>query len=191
MNIKRTVNPTVEPVTSAEFEEQMVISSGWDSSKVTRNLKTAREMLEIHTDRSLITQTWVMKLDKFPESGIIYLPKGITQSITSIKYYDTDDALQTLAATQYDVVINADIARVSYSEVSGGWVSVSSNLLDAIEITYVTGYGSAATDVPEWAKDAIIAKATSLYSIGDIDTTDMYKSLIEVNKIYFDYAIND
>ena len=188
MKVVRTVEPSVEPVSDTEMEQQLTISTGWDNVKVLRNIKAARQILELDTDRSLITQTLLMTLDKFPTNETIHLPKGIVQSVTSIKYYDTNGDLQTLAPSAYSLKKNGDEARI---DPIGSWVSISSSLKNAVEVTYVTGYGDAATDVPEWAKEAIIVKATELYTIGAVKTSSMYDALIRLKKVFFDYAIND
>ena len=189
MKKTRTTDATVEPVTAAEMEEQLSISSGWNATKVARNIKAARQMVELETDRSLITQTWKLNLNDWPFNEVIFLPNGVTQSVTSVKYYDTAGSQQTLVAdTDYEVSINGDIATIRPLL---SWPALESDKIDSIEVIYVTGYGDAAANVPDWAKEAVISMATELYELGQVDMSKIYQSLIVPHKLYFDYASND
>ena len=50
-------------------------------------------------NRALITQSWTAVMDDFPSSIVLPLPPG--QSVTSVKYYDSDGVLQTVSASNY------------------------------------------------------------------------------------------
>lgn len=189
--LNRTTNPTTEPVTSAEVEEKLAFGSGWNAATLAISIPAARQSVEADTERSLINQTWTLKLDKFPSGDTIYLPKGPFSSITSFGYVDTDGDSQTLSVTtDYTIESNGDVAKIR--PVSSGWPSdVSSDIDGSITIVYVAGYGSLASDIPEWAKEAIFARITRNYSNGVIDTSHVYEDMTVPNKIIFDYNLND
>tara|TARA_R110000803_G_scaffold149047_2_gene214466 strand:+ start:8 stop:562 length:555 start_codon:yes stop_codon:yes gene_type:complete len=183
MTIDRTTDAATEPVTSAEVEESLVISSGWDATSVTRKIEAARQQLENITDRSFVTQTWTMHLDEFPE--VIYVPKGKLIAITSLKYDDSNGDEQTLAVTtDYLLANNGKKARIS--PVTSWPNTLSEN--DSVRLVYTAGYGNAAA-VPGAIKDAIIALVEQLYS-GKQDNQDMIDALINPYMIKFDYCIN-
>jgi uncharacterized phiE125 gp8 family phage protein len=99
--------------------------------------------------RALITQTWVMKLDRFPASGCAArLPLAPLQSIDSITYVDADGATQTLASSVYQVTGagagGGGHFRLAYNQ---SWPSVRDQA-EAVSVTFTCGYGDAATDVP-------------------------------------------
>ena len=70
-------------------------------------------------------------------------------SLTSIKYYDLTNTLQTLAAAAYDSDLRSQPARV---RVAYGYTWPSTyDKFNAIEIAYSAGYGDP-EDVPEAIK---------------------------------------
>lgn len=190
MNKYRTNDATTEPVTLAEMKEQLGISSTFSDTKIGRNYKAARQMVEKDTDRSLISQTWRVTLDAWPTSGVIFLPNGRLISVASLKYIDSDGDEQTLAENTHFVVHSkSDVARIVEAD-NQSWPSLHATRKEVVEIIYTAGYGTTADDVPDWAKEAIIAKATELYEVGQVSTEKMYQSLIDPHRLIFNYAIN-
>lgn len=70
-----------------------------DDALIESYLSAAREFAEHYTQKSIGAQTLEIALDAFPDAGI-ELPLGAA-SITSIKYTDTNLALQTIDSTDY------------------------------------------------------------------------------------------
>lgn len=188
MNLKVTTQPASEPVTEAELEESLTLTSGWDNTSVSRKQIASRRQVELDTDRSLITQTLTMKLDNWPEKEDIVLFRGPVQSVTSVKYQNTSDVQTTLVEdTDYTVAINGDEARITPIS---SWPSLYATKKDVIEVIYVAGYGDNASDVPADLKEAIVSKFDQLYS-KDMKFNGNYEALITPMKVYSDYTIND
>ena len=63
-----------------------------------------------------MTATWYLYLDRL--YALIDVKKNPITEITSIKYYDSDNAEQTLSTSLYDVDIESEPSRVcrSYSQ---------------------------------------------------------------------------
>lgn len=101
----------------------------------------ARQVAEDRTGRALITQTWEALYDAFPsnELRIGMLP---IQSISSVKYLDSDGVLQTVASTDY--VLDADTlpgwVRLAHEK---SWPSTRA-IENAVIVRFVAGYGAAA-----------------------------------------------
>lgn len=129
-------------------DETIYIVTGYTSEDDDLNALIAecRQVAEEDTWRQFVTATWVLRLDAFPSNnGDIIVPKPPLQSVSSIKYYDTDGVQQTLVASGYDVDSyggGPGIVRPAYGEI---WPSTRAQL-NAIEITFIAGY----TTVP-WA----------------------------------------
>jgi uncharacterized phiE125 gp8 family phage protein len=100
----------------------------------------------------LITQTWDLFLDKFQQKIEIPFPK--LQSITTVKYTDTDGAQQTLSDTLYTVVTNTEPGYIipAYNQ---DWPDIR-DVPDAVEVRFIAGYGLASTDVPQDMRHAIL-----------------------------------
>lgn len=122
-------------------------------------IRAATAHVEEITGRALLTQTWDFFLDCFPTQ--IDLPRPRLQTVTSIKYYDTDGVLQTLAATEYTADNKAEPARIveAYGK---SWPSIR-DIPNAVEVRYVAGYGASPEDVPEALKQAIKVLAVTMY----------------------------
>ncbi len=72
-------------------------------------ITASREHVEDITRRALLTQTWDYYLDEFPCSDFIRLPFGNLQSVTSVKYKDSDGTETTLTEnTDYIVETNGE-----------------------------------------------------------------------------------
>lgn len=185
MNVFVSSQPASEPITAAEVEQSLALTSGWDAETIAIYIAAARIQVEKDTNRSIITQTLTMKLDKWPEKDTIHLPFGSVASVSSVKYFDTNDTQQTLVLnTGYKEYLSGDVARIDPID---GWPSLSADLLEPVEVIYVAGTATATLDL----KSACIAKVDMLYSKGELHTSMYYEELVKKNKIIFDYSIND
>jgi len=121
-----------------------------DSDDVlTAYILAATSFVEESTRRRFLDTTETRTQSKFiNEQRMRYSPLS---SITSITYYDTDDAQQTLSTDVYGVV-TGDAGHI-YLKNNQSWPSLY-NRPDAVTITFVAGYG-AASAVPPWAAQAI------------------------------------
>ena len=162
MGLTQTVAPTAEPVSVIEAKAHLRVTDASDDDYIEGLIAAARQVAEVKQSRQLVTATWELTLDAFPNSAsaIIYLPLPPLQSIASIQYVDTDGDTQTWASTKYDVDTNAEPGRVvpsfneSYPSTRGQF--------EAVTITFVAGYGNAGS-VPEVTKSAIRILLAHLY----------------------------
>lgn len=107
-------------------------------------MKSARLYLEGKDGilgRALVTQTWDMYLDEFPDCGCIEVPLPPLQSITSIYYTDTAGTEQLLDASMYVVDNVTEPARIrpAYGQV---W-PLTRCQMNAVRIRLIAGYGNA------------------------------------------------
>lgn len=121
-------------------------------TKLTRYIAAGREQVEHDTEHALLTQTVVLAMDRFPNSDSILVPLRPLVSVSSITYYDDANTQQTLSTDVYGL----DIARRRvYLKYNQTWPGTTVQH-DGVEITLVAGYGSDESDVPLWAKQAIL-----------------------------------
>jgi len=123
-------------------------------------LTAARQYCETFTHRALITQTWSMTLDSFPD-GDIWLPKPPLISTTTalglvITYYATDGTLTTWAESLYTVSAPAGpwAAPGRVYPIYGGSYPSTQDIPNAVIVQFVAGYGAAAS-VPASVKAAM------------------------------------
>ena len=95
--------PTSTVISLAEAKAFLRIDSDYDDDNtyITSLINVATQVVEEFTRRRLMTQTYNIFYDEFPP--YIDLQVGDVASVTHIKYYDADNTLQTLAASNYDV----------------------------------------------------------------------------------------
>lgn len=137
--------PAVEPVSRAEAKLHLRVSDTTDDDLIDTLIAAARTHVENVTGRQLITATWTLYLESWPAR--LQLPHPPLQSVTSITYVDFNGDTQTLSTGLYDVNVyptgDGEVVR-GYTD---SWPAVRGHLND-VTVTYVAGYGDAATDVP-------------------------------------------
>jgi uncharacterized phiE125 gp8 family phage protein len=149
---------TGEVVSLAEFKKHI----RWSDSDLSEDqlmrsyLDTAATQAELFTERLLRQSTWKTYLDGF-ERNIKLDKHPIVISGLTVKYYDVDNALQTLSADEYFVHDNGD-NELTEIEFYGTMPSLYDKY-NVIEIDYVAGYEV----VPEQIKTAIMNYASKLF----------------------------
>jgi uncharacterized phiE125 gp8 family phage protein len=125
-----------------------------DSVLISALITAAREYVQDYQNRALVTQTWELYLDDWPREDYIRIPLPPLQSVTYIKYYGTDNAEATVAATDYTVDTYSEPGRVFLRD-GKNWPSTSLRPYQGVLIEFVAGYG-AACDVPQAVKQAML-----------------------------------
>jgi len=199
MRVELSSGPAVEPVSVAQAKRQLWVEHNTDNTYIEGLVTAARQLVEARTRRQLITATWKLYLDGWPsrgpttatkDEGAIYLPKPPVQSVSNIKYYDTSGTEQTLSTSYYttDFVSNPPRIVEAYGYT---WPSLYDRI-NAVTVTYVAGYGDAATDVPAALRHAIKLLVYDWYEnrgsvmVGTITRRieHAFTSLIAAYKIY-------
>jgi len=170
-SLVRTTDATVEPVTLAEAKAHMRVDFSADDTYIGTLITAARRHAENRTGRSFITQTWVQYLDAFPR--FIELHRGDVIGITTLKYIDTDGALQTWDAANYQTDLKDNPARVMPARNVSNWPNTSTEDFNAVQVTYTAGYGATAASVPADIRQAVLVITEHLYGFGREVVTDM------------------
>lgn len=151
--------PAVEPVTLAEAKAHLRLETTADDAYVATLVTAARQHVEEHCWRGLVTQTWELILDAFPGADSVELPRGVLAGISSVTYIDADGASQALAVTEYDADTRSvpGKLRLAYGK---SWPSARSQW-NAVVVEYIVG--TAAADVPVPLKQAILLLVSQMY----------------------------
>ena len=160
MALRRTRDAVIEPLTLAEAKLHCKVGDEIteDDALISGLIAAAREDAEHELHRSLLTQTWTKTLDEFPEA--IFLPYPPIQNVTSVKYLDTNGALQTLSDTLYAVDIRSEPGSIvpAYGTT---WPDTYA-AINAVEVVYVAGWTSV-DDVPPQVKRWMKLRVATLY----------------------------
>lgn len=175
--------PAAEPVTADELRTHLRADSTLlGDTEANALIAEAREEFEAQTSLALITQSWRLSLDAWPNgepdwwdgmrdgsvadlyksAQSVELPVYPLASVTSVTTYDEDsNATAITVATSFDVDTYSRPGRISLQ--SGAVWPTALRPTNAIQIVYVAGYGDAA-DVPAPIKRAVKAMAAYLYA---------------------------
>ena len=153
MGLTLTTAPAAEPVTLVEAKAHLKVEVDADDTLISALVEAARQHAERFLNRQLVTATWKLTLDRWPEGTTVRLPRPPLSTITSVKYIDTAGDQQTLDAASYTVDAESEPGRV-VPAYGVSWPAVRS-IINAIEISYTAGYGDADA-VPQAIKQAIL-----------------------------------
>lgn len=151
----RTAAPAVLPVSLDEAKAHLRVDGTDEDNLITNLIKAATSYVDGYAGilgRALITQTWRRDFSTFAD--MMRLPVRDAISISSITYYDTANASQTLATTVYQLLADEGGPYAALKP-DQTWPSCYSRA-DAVRVTWTAGYGAAATDVPDAIKQALL-----------------------------------
>lgn len=162
----RTVAPAVALMTTAEAKQQCRVSHSGEDATFTALIAAVMATLDGPNglcSRALINQTWVDAFSAFPSGGWP-LPIGVetATTITHVKYYAVDEtSLTTLDASLYWRVLTT--RGVELQLAAGASWPATAERPDAVQVTYVAGFGATADDVPANIKHAALLLIGHLY----------------------------
>lgn len=146
--------PAEEPLTLDEAKSHLRVDFDSDDTYITQLIIGTRRYVENITNRSLITQTWEYYPEQWPSGNQISIPLPPLQSVTSVKYTDTDDAELTFDAAGYTVDIKSEPGRIVLND-GYSWPTVTLNATNPIQIIFACGYGDTSTVIPADIKAAM------------------------------------
>lgn len=161
MALKLITAPAAEPVSTSEAKAHLRVDTTADDTYIGTLITVARQNVESHLRRALISQTWEVVLDAFP-AGVIRLPKPPLASVTSIKYTDDEGVEATYSSANYVVDTDTEPGRVVLKS-GETWPAVTLAAANGVRVRYVAGYGAAGSNVPQAIRQAILLVIGSLY----------------------------
>lgn len=172
-------------ITVAQAKEHLRITHSDEDTYIEALTLAASEWCEEFQRRVYLQREVVEYLDSFPT--VIRPTKSPLVSMV-ITYYDTDDAIQTLAAANYEIDIVTEPGRIT--EAYGTYWPETYDKINAVVLTYQAGYAARA-NIPEEIKHAVKLMVGHLYenreaaSQVNIQTIPLgAKSLLSMKRIY-------
>ena len=144
------VAPTTEPLdltTEVKKHVEVSASEGRHDDHLNRLIKSDRQRWEHDTQRATVSRTFVENLSQFPDEEWRFYRRPVT-SVTTIKYYDSANAQQTLSSAVYSVDVPNRKIHLALNQT---WPTITDRW-DAVEITYVAGQSI----IDETAKQAML-----------------------------------
>jgi uncharacterized phiE125 gp8 family phage protein len=183
-NFELITAAATEPIVLADAKEHLNVDLTTHDTLITRAISAARRAAESYLRFQIITATWKLWLDEFPSDEILINKNPVTD-ITHVKYYDSDNALQTWSSSLYETDLVSKPARLqpisteSYPDVY--------DRLKAIEIQFVAGYADAAS-VPEDILNAMYLLIGHMYANRqDVITGTQVRELLKGSHYLMDF----
>ena len=145
--------------TTADAKDFLKVDTNADDTLIDNLIKAATQSCEIYTNRYFLDTLVTQYADKWVDIENLY--KSPVSAITHIKYYDSDDSLQTLAGTVYLLDEVSQPARIGLKP-NQSYPNIA-NRINAIEVKYTVGYGTAASSVPEAIRQAVLITIGNWY----------------------------
>lgn len=170
-----TYTDSTQVVTLDEAKTHLRITGTDEDTLLNSLIDAATEYAQEYQRRKYLTTSCVDYLDAWLR--VIRPAWSPLVAVTSITYVDANGTTQTLAADQYRVDTDTQPARITEAW-SCTWPAIR-NITNAIAVTYTAGYGTAAADVPQRIRSAILLLVGHLYNNRE-DTTERTLARIPV-----------
>lgn len=178
--------PGSEPIPLDEIKAHLRVDDTTSDDEIVGMMLAGRQLIEAWLGRALITQTWDWWLPCWPENpyygGTFYVPYPPLQSVTHVKYVDTNGDEQTLSSAYYVVITPAGprtgpgTIRPAYNVT---WPSIREQP-DAIRIRFVAGW-TGPEKVPDPIRSALKLVVGDLYENREAQIADA-RAIIQANK---------
>ena len=148
----RVVTPsTALALSLADARDQLRVNDEYETEHLERLIHAAKRAAEGELNRFLLDTVLDETFAQWKGGFCLYLshsPVLATGDVTSISYFDTDEASQTLANSNY--IVNVSQSGKCFIELDpdGTLPSVSTRAWPWT-VRYTAGYGTASTDLPE------------------------------------------
>lgn len=142
--------PAVEPLSVADAKNFLRVEHGDDDAIIAGLIAAARNHVEALTRCGLITQTWRLVLDRWPDNGRVMPRLNPLRSLVAVRIYNEAGAASTIDVAGFVIDRAAGVIAAP------GWsLPVPGRSIAGIELDIEIGFGDAATDVPPTLLQAI------------------------------------
>jgi uncharacterized phiE125 gp8 family phage protein len=158
--------PAVEPLTLAEAKAFLRVETSDDDDVITALIAGARIHVEAQTRRALMTQSWRIALDAWPQAGRLTIVPAPLQTLTAARVYDFEGLAHDVDTQAF--VIDQGASVLAFAP----WaVPQPGRIAAGIECDVTLGYGDAAAAVPEALRQAIRLLVAHWYENRGLVTT--------------------
>lgn len=169
LNLHLKTAAEVEPIELDDLKMHIGITGTDEDDYLSSSIiPSARASAENDLDLALITQTreWVWD-GGFPKTGQLRFPVSPLQSVTAVKYIDTDGVTQTWADTNYHVETRGQFGRLWLADGISWPTDIQPSRPGVAWIEFVAGYGANPDDVPANIRNMTMMMAAHIYGHRD------------------------
>ena len=164
MALMMMAGPAVEPITLAEAKAHLRIDGDTEDTLISTLILTSRLHIEAALGLALITQSWTLLRDAWPEVESVPLMLRPVQQVTEVRTRDVSGNAEILDADTHLVDTVSESARLVRHGPSWPKPGQSAN---GIEIDFVAGFGDTPNDVPAPIRHALLLLVAHWYEHRD------------------------
>lgn len=164
MALVLTSGPAQEPLTLADLKAHLRIDSNAEDVLLGSLLLTSRLHIEAALDIALITQTWMLVLDRWPAGAALDIPMSPLQAVTGVRVKASTAATINVPSTSYLVDIASRPPRLVWNGEARPDPGIKAG---GIEIDFTAGFGADGASVPAPLKHAILLLTAHWYEHRD------------------------
>lgn len=170
-----TAPPALLPVDLAEAKAYLRVDHDHEDELITALLRAATAAVEAMSGQHLIEQGWSVLLDDWPAGGVICLAVGPVLAVDEIRLHSAEGAYAVIDEAHYYVDAASRPARLVLRP-DRIWARPG-RLANGIEIRLRSGFGPAATDVPDELRQAIRSLAAHWYENREASSEPMVRTV--------------
>jgi uncharacterized phiE125 gp8 family phage protein len=144
--------PAAEPITLAQAKQYLRVEHDDDDDIIPALIRGARLHVETQTRRALITQSWRLVRDVWPDSGFVAVLPVPLIALDAARIHRADGTTLAIGTGSFVVDRVTAPARLAFTR---GALPVPERYVSGIEIDVTCGYGDEPDDVPEPLRQAI------------------------------------
>src|SRR5262245_2582826 len=142
--------PAAEPLSLAEAKTFLRVETADEDPLIAALIAAGRIHVERQTGLALITQSWRLVLDCWPENGRIAVFPAPMKTLTAARIFDFDGEARAVDLRPF--VLDASTSTLSFRP----WtLPMPTRIAAGIELDVTAGFGDAAADVPEPLRQAV------------------------------------
>ena len=154
--------PTATPVSLAEAKTHLRVTGSDDDTYITTLIDVATQTAEEFLNLKLMSQTWVLYLDQFPDYFDLLVGTLKTADIGAIKYYNDSNVLTTLASSNYFLDEFHRPTRIYFAD--DATIPDTYDRPNAVQLEFTLGY-TTGSNVPAPIRQAILLMIGTYYEI--------------------------
>lgn len=161
MALVRTGAPAAPALSLTDAKAHLRVDGADDDALIGSLIETATAHVERAWGVALITQSWTVVRDGWPDTWLVELPMSPIQAVQSVTTYDADGAAAVFDPAHYF----ADTASNPPRLVLGGtapWPRPGRRA-NGIEVAVTAGFGDAASDIPQPVRQALLLLVAHWY----------------------------
>lgn len=163
MALVMTSAPASEPVTVAEAKAHLRVDGAAEDALIASLILTSRLHVEAALGLALITQSWRLQLDCWPDTRTLELPLRPLQAVEEVRVLDAAGTPTIVPANQYLI----DVASTPPRLVRRTALPQPGLEARGIEIDLMAGYGDEPEDVPAPIRQALLLLIAHWYEHRD------------------------